>query len=162
LLKKIKKYKKLLRFKDEELNSISQYAMGESLVNDINGIFNPGKAPRAASCSSMGQRFTPYNTYISQSQMRYDVGDRASPLNMNPQHHNDGIYRQNMQNLSYASNPNQVEIHTPQKVLKFSEQKLGLDKIEDASEMTSQENALQSLRVDRTGSFDESHQGESL
>lgn len=159
LLKKIKKYKKLLRYKDEELNSISQYAMGESLVNDINGIFNPGRAPRAVSCSSMGQRFAPYNTFNSQTQMKFDVGDRASPHQMNIQLHNEGAYRQNFPNLSYASTPNHMEIHTPQKELKFSEQKMCLDRIEDANEDTSQENALQSMRVDRTGSFDDSRQG---
>lgn len=57
LTKKIKKYKKLLRNKDKELNSISQYGMGESMANDIGMIFQPDGS-RPVSVNSNLARFS--------------------------------------------------------------------------------------------------------
>ena len=61
LVKKLKKYKKILKHKDQELNSVSNYAIGESLANDIGMMFYTGDSSRPVSSSSNLQRFNSSN-----------------------------------------------------------------------------------------------------
>lgn len=62
LIKKLRKYKKLLKHKDQEIHSLSQYGMSESIINDNAIIFNPIEKSRATSCASNMPRFTSYNS----------------------------------------------------------------------------------------------------
>lgn len=58
LSKKLKKYKKLLKHKEQELISISHFGMGESMVNDLGLMFKTGETSRPMSCSSNIPRFS--------------------------------------------------------------------------------------------------------
>lgn len=61
LIKKLRKYKKLLKHKDQEIHSLSQYGISESISNDNAIIFNPIERPRPMSWASNMPRFTPHS-----------------------------------------------------------------------------------------------------
>lgn len=70
-MKKLKKYKKILKHKDEELNSLCHYAMGESMVNDIGAMFQISDGSRRISFSSNAPRYPRVDSGHSQGLSNY-------------------------------------------------------------------------------------------
>ena len=50
-MKKLKKYKRILKQKDQEINSLSQYNAAESVANDGNLLYPINESGRPMSCS---------------------------------------------------------------------------------------------------------------
>jgi hypothetical protein len=74
LTKKLKKYKKLLKHKDQEIHSLSQYGINESVANDHGMVCNSEKSSRAVSCSSNRPQFNPYNVNYKNVMVHTQLG----------------------------------------------------------------------------------------